>query len=108
MISDDDRPPGSTLEIPCPPLSEEMRQTLKSVGEFIERAREHHARTGEWPPDPLLDEVYEMRRRVLAEHGGDYRKLWASYVELGKQRAAQNGVSAECAEQGGVAGVSRP
>jgi hypothetical protein len=62
------------------------------------RAREHHARTGEWPPDPLLDEVAEMRRRVLAEHGNDYQKVLEWYVELGKQRAAQNGSSANGAK----------
>lgn len=57
--------------------------------EFVERARQHYARTGEWPPDPLLDEVAEMRRNVLAEYGGDYRKLWASYVEHDRQAAEQ-------------------
>ncbi|HEX6371247.1 MAG TPA: hypothetical protein VF006_20180 [Longimicrobium sp.] len=75
---------------------------------FVERAREHYARTGEWPPDPLLDEVAEMRRRVLARHGNDYQKVLEWYVELGKQRAAQNGAAEDGANQGGVAGVSRP
>ena len=75
---------------------------------FVERAREYHARTGEWPPDPLLDEVAEMRRRVLAEHGNDYQKVLEWYVELGKQRAAQNGASANGAKQGGVSGASGP
>ena len=60
---------------------------------FVERALEHHARTGEWLPDPLLDEVAEMRRNVLAEYGGDYRKLWASYVELDRQAAEQEAES---------------
>jgi hypothetical protein len=61
----------------------------ESHDEFVQRALDHHARTGEWPPDPLLDEVAEMRRNVLAEYGGDYRKLWASYVELDRQAAEQ-------------------
>lgn len=61
----------------------------ESHDEFVERARQYHARTGEWPPDPLLDEVAEMRRNVLAEYGGDYRKLWQSYVELDRQAAEQ-------------------
>lgn len=85
MMSDDERPPSSTLEIPRPPLSEEMRRTLESVGEFIERAREHHARTGEWPPDPLLDEVDEMRRRVAAADGYGLRK----YRELMEVQEAE-------------------
>lgn len=75
---------------------------------FVARAREYHARTGEWPPDPLLDEVAEMRRRVLARHGNDYQKVLEWYVELGKQRAAQNGTSTNGAKQSGGAGVSRP
>lgn len=37
--------------------------------------------------DPLLDEVDEMRLRLLAEHGGDYRKVWESYLEGQKQFA---------------------
>lgn len=57
------------------------------VKDFIERALEHHAQTGEWLPDPLLDEVAEMRRNVVAEFGGDYRKLWAWYVEQDQQAA---------------------
>jgi hypothetical protein len=73
---------------------------------FVERAREHHARTGEWPPDPLLDEVAEMRRRVLAEHGNDYQKVLDWYVELGKQHTAQNGNSANGAKRNGTGGVS--
>jgi hypothetical protein len=63
------------------------------VKDFIERALDHHARTGEWLPDPLLDEVAEMRRNVLAEYGGDYRKLWASYVEHDRQAAEQEAPS---------------
>jgi hypothetical protein len=46
----------------------------ESHDEFVQRALEHHARTGEWPPDPLLDEVAEMRRRVAAEDGYGLRK----------------------------------
>jgi hypothetical protein len=67
--------PDSAVGTPRPPLSDEMRRTLKSVGDYIERARQHHARTGEWPPDPLLDEVDEMRRRVAAEDGYGLRKF---------------------------------
>jgi hypothetical protein len=56
---------------------------------FVQRAIEFEAKHGVWPPDPLLDEVAEMRRNVLAEYGGDYRKLWASYVEHDRQAAEQ-------------------
>ena len=65
----------------------------ESHDEFVQRALEHHARTGEWPPDPLLDEVAEMRRNVLAEYGGDYLKLWQSYVELDRQATEQEAES---------------
>lgn len=72
------------------PLDEfEPWKAGESHDEFVKRALDHHARTGEWPPDPLLDEVAEMRRNVLAEYGGDYRKLWASYVEHDRQAAEQ-------------------
>jgi hypothetical protein len=90
MMNSHERPPDSSLdrvsEIPRPPLSDEMKRTLKSVGDFIERAREHHARTGEWPPDPLLDEIDEMRRRVQAEHGNDPWKLLEWYNQAGSQQ----------------------
>jgi hypothetical protein len=72
---------------PDPPREEDFR----TVGEFIEAALEHHARTGEWPPDPLLDELNEMRRRVEAEHGNDPRKVLEWYIQAGKRQAALNG-----------------
>jgi hypothetical protein len=40
-----------------------------------------------WPPDPLLDEVEEARRRILAENGGDYRKVFEFYMEDQKRFA---------------------
>lgn len=40
-----------------------------------------------WPPDPLLDEVDEARRRILAECGGDPQKVMESYMEYQKQFA---------------------
>jgi hypothetical protein len=61
---------------------------------FVQRAIAFEAKYGIWPPDPLLDEVAEMRRRVLAEHGNDYQNMLEWYVELGKQRVAHNGGSA--------------
>lgn len=41
--------------------------------------------------DPILEEVDEMRRRIMTEHGNDYQKVLDWYVELGKQHADQNG-----------------
>lgn len=67
----------------------DLRKARERYDAFVKRALDHHARTGEWPPDPLLDEVAEMRRNVLAEYGGDYRKLWQSYVELDREAADQ-------------------
>lgn len=37
-----------------------------------------------WPVDPLLDEVDEARRRIMARHGNDWRKVLEAYVELDK------------------------
>jgi hypothetical protein len=37
--------------------------------------------------DPLLDEVDEARREILAECGGDPRKALESYLEYQKQFA---------------------
>ena len=37
--------------------------------------------------DPLLDEVDEARREILAEYGGDPRKALESYLEYQKQFA---------------------
>jgi hypothetical protein len=89
------------------PLDEfDLRKARESYDAFVEHALQHHARTGEWLPDPLLDEVAEMRRRVLARHGNDYQKVLEWYVELGKQRAAQNGAAENGAKRNGAGGVS--
>jgi hypothetical protein len=64
------------------------RMTAELGGEYrehVERARQYHERHGVWPPDPLLDEVDEMRRRIMAEHGNDWRKVLDHYVEIGRQ-----------------------
>lgn len=110
-MSDNGRPEDSSFngvsETSRPPLSDEMRRTMKSVRDFIERAREHHARTGEWPPDPLLDEIDEMRRRVQAEHGNDPWKLLAYYNQAGRQLPEQNGGASTPAPDEPSARVSR-
>jgi hypothetical protein len=89
------------------PLDEfEPWRVGESHDSFVERARAHHARTGDWPPDPLLDEVAEMRRRVMAEHGNDYRKVLQWYVDMDEQAAAQEAEPESVPDPS--AGVSRP
>jgi ribosomal 50S subunit-associated protein YjgA (DUF615 family) len=36
--------------------------------------------------DPLLEEVDEMRRRIMARHDNDWRKVLAYYLEADRQR----------------------
>ena len=83
----------------------EQSDDRKFVREYIERARRHHEETGEWLPDPLLDEVAEMRRRIMARHDNDYRKVLRWYVELGRQHA-RNGGQPRVEEQDQSTGVS--
>lgn len=73
------------------PLSPEVAEAVQSVREQIEAARRHHAATGEWPPDPLLDELEEMRLGIMAEHGYDLEKVGRWYLGLEQQGTAQNG-----------------
>ena len=40
-----------------------------------------------WPPDPLLDEVDEARRRLLAEFDNDPRKVMEYYIQQQEQYA---------------------
>jgi hypothetical protein len=87
---------------PDPPREEDFR----TVREYIEAARQYHARTGEWPPDPLLDEVDEMRRRIMAEHGNDWRKVVRWHVEQDKLFREQNPNAKYAEKRGPSAGVS--
>lgn len=73
---------------------------------FVARAREHHARTGEWPPDALLDEVDEMRRRIMAEHGNDWRKVLRWHIEQDRLFVQQNPNAKFAEKRGASAGVS--
>ena len=36
-------------------------------------------------PDPAIDEIYEVRRKISAEFGHDPRRLMAHYAEYEKQ-----------------------
>ncbi|HLM69437.1 MAG TPA: hypothetical protein VK358_17990 [Longimicrobium sp.] len=49
--------------------------------------------------DPILEEVDEMRRRIMAKHGNDWRKVLDHYVEVGKQQQNPEAKS-ESAERG--------
>jgi hypothetical protein len=68
----------------------DLRKAREEYDAYVQRAREHHARTGEWPPDPLLDEVAEMRRKIMAEHGNDWRKVLRWHVEQDRLYAQQH------------------
>jgi hypothetical protein len=77
----------------------DLRKAREKYDDYVRSAMEHHAQTGEWPPDPLLDEVHEMRRRVEAEHGDDPRKVLEWYIEAGNRLVAQNGTGAKAEKQ---------
>jgi hypothetical protein len=36
-------------------------------------------------PDPLIDEIYEIRKRISREHGDDIDRLVEHYMEYEKQ-----------------------
>ena len=74
--------PGDRVEALDPRTLAELR---REYDEYVERARQYHAEHGVWPPDPLLDEVEEARREIMAEHGNDWRKFLEYYVELDRQ-----------------------
>lgn len=38
-------------------------------------------------PDPLIDEIYETRKRISREHGDDIDRLVEHYMEYEKQFA---------------------
>lgn len=86
-------------------MDDDIKHSLQSVGDFIERALEHHARSGEWPPDPLLDEVDEMRQQVMARHGNDPRKVLEWYVERGHEQVLANSSSSHPESPDRSAGV---
>ena len=84
----------------------DFRKAREEYDAFIEQARQHHARTGEWPPDPLLDEVAEMRRQIMAEHGNEWRKVLRWHVEQDRLFAEQNPDAKFAEKRGASAGVN--
>jgi len=36
-------------------------------------------------PDPLIDEIYEIRKRISAAHGNDLDRLFKHYEEYERQ-----------------------
>jgi hypothetical protein len=40
-------------------------------------------------PDPLIDEIYEIKKQISREHGDDLDRLLAHYEELERQFTGQ-------------------
>jgi hypothetical protein len=84
----------------------DLRKARENYNAFVAHAREHHARTGEWPPDPLLDEIDEIRREIMAEHGNDWRKVLQWHREQDRLFVEQNPNARYAEKPGASAGVS--
>ena len=102
---------GAGEPVCAPGDGEEMDQrTLAELGreydEYVERAWQYHAQHGVWSPDPLLDEVADMRRQIMAENGNDWRKVLQWHVEQDRLYRQQNGDSTTLAVPGEPATVS--
>lgn len=61
----------------------------QAYDDYVERARQYHAEHGVWPPDPLLDEVADMRRQIMAEHDNDWRKVLQWHLDQDRLRREQ-------------------
>jgi hypothetical protein len=83
-----------------------LAELCREYDEYVERARQYHAQHGEWPPDPLLDEVADMRRQIMAEHGNDWRRVLQWHVEQDKLYVQENGGAAKPAIPDESAAVS--
>jgi hypothetical protein len=84
----------------------DLRKAREEYDAYVQQAREHHARTGEWPPDPLLDEVAEMRRKIMAEHDNDWRKVLQWHREQDEIFVRNNPDARYVAKRDASAGVS--
>jgi hypothetical protein len=89
-MSDGDPLAGDEPRMPGGALGDDVRRSMKVVRESIEHDREHHARTGEWPSHPVLDEIDEIRREIMAEHGNDCGKVLQWHREQDKLFVQQN------------------
>jgi hypothetical protein len=67
----------------------DYRKMLDEYNEFVAQAIEYERETGEWPPDPLLDEIDEWRREIMAEQGNGYGRVLEYYRQLDKRYAEQ-------------------
>jgi hypothetical protein len=94
--------------LPGQPMDDDIGHSLKVVRETIAHAREHHARTGEWPADPVLDEVAEIRREIMAEHGNDWRKVLRWHLEQDRLFVQQNPNARFAEKPARPVGASRP
>lgn len=72
-------------------INEHGTKSVASSADNVERARQYHAEHGVWPPDPLLDEVDDMRRQIMAEHGNDWRKVLRWHVGQDRLHSKQDG-----------------
>jgi hypothetical protein len=96
-------------EVKPDPLDEyDLRQARENYDAFVQRAIEHHERTGEWPPDPILDEIDEIRREIMAEHGNDWRKVLQWHREQDELFVQQNPNARFAEKPVRSGGASRP
>lgn len=84
------RPEGAE-EMSRPGITEADADSFRVIDEYVERARQYHALHGVWPPDPILDEVADMRRQIMAEHGDDWRKVLQWHVDQDRLHKERNG-----------------
>lgn len=80
-------------------ISPLVAEAVRGVKEHIAAARKHHAETGEWPPEPLLDELTEIRNQIMAEHDYDLEKVGRWYLGLDKKSPAPKSNGARPAGQ---------
>jgi hypothetical protein len=67
----------STSERLARPLRSEDCHAVRATGEGTMRKHED--------PDPLIDEIYEIRKKISREHGDDLDRLLDHYAEYERQ-----------------------
>ncbi|HLM69439.1 MAG TPA: hypothetical protein VK358_18000 [Longimicrobium sp.] len=73
-----------------PGITEAGADCFRVIDEYTEYARQYHAEHGVWPPDPLLDEVADMRRQIMAENGNDWRKVLQWHLDQDRLHRQQH------------------